>query len=331
MKLSVVIPVYNSEGTIMILVNTLLKVLHPYELEIVLVNDASRDKSELVCETIASFDHRVKFISLRKNSGEHNTVMCGLNYCTGDYIAIVDDDLQNPPSEIITLVNKAIAGKHDVVYARYGVKQHSLFRNFCSYLNNVFAFYLLNKPKGLYLSSFKVFSKEILKEILAYKGPFPYIDALILRVTDNISSEEVIHEIRKNGKSNYTLKKLFSLYLNVFINYSNKPLRLVTITGIMISILSAILAASIVYEKVFVNDITFGWTFLAVLLLFSIGATFIVIGLLGEYIGKIIMSLNNTPQFVIKKTVNTETIEESISKPINIMYKEEYDREPVRI
>lgn len=330
MKLSVVIPVYNSEGTIMLLVNTLLKVLNQYELEIVLVNDASKDKSENVCETIAASDHRIKFISLRRNSGEHNTVMCGLNYCTGDYIAIVDDDLQNPPSEIITLVNKAISGKHDVVYARYGIKQHSVFRNFCSYINNVFAFYLLNKPKGLYLSSFKVFSKEILKEVIAYKGPFPYIDALILRVTDNIGSEEVLHDSRKNGKSNYTLKKLFSLYLNVFINYSNKPLRLVTIAGIIISILSTILSASIIYEKIFLNDITPGWTFLAVLLLFSIGVTFIVIGLLGEYIGKIIMSLNNTPQFVIKKTVNTET-EEAAREPINIMYKEEYDRESVRV
>jgi undecaprenyl-phosphate 4-deoxy-4-formamido-L-arabinose transferase len=331
MKLSVVIPVYNSEGTIMVLVNTLLKVLSEYEIEIVLVNDASKDKSEFVCETIAASDHRVKFISLRRNSGEHNTVMCGLNHCTGDYIAIVDDDLQNPPSEIITLVNKAISGKHDVVYAKYGVKQHSVFRNFCSYINNVFAFYLLNKPKGLYLSSFKVFSKEILKEVIAYKGPFPYIDALILRVTDNIGSEEVLHESRKNGKSNYTLKKLLSLYLNVFINYSNRPLRLVTIAGIIISILSAVLSASIVYEKIFLNDITPGWSFLAVLLLFSIGATFIVIGLLGEYIGKIIMSLNNTPQFVIKKTINTQATEETNRKPINIMYKEEYDRESVRV
>ena len=331
MKLSVVIPVYNSEGTIMILVNTLLKVLHQYELEIVLVNDASKDRSEFVCETIASSDHRIKFISLRKNSGEHNTVMCGLNHCTVDFIAIVDDDLQNPPSEIIALVNKAISGKHDVVYARYGVKQHSVFRNFCSYINNVFAFYLLNKPRGLYLSSFKVFSKEILKEIIAYKGPFPYVDALILRVTDNIGSEEVLHESRKSGKSNYTLKKLFSLYLNVFINYSNKPLRLVTIAGIIISIMSAVLSASIVYQRIFLNDVTPGWTFLAVLLLFSIGATFIVIGLLGEYIGKIIMSLNNTPQFVIKKTVNTATVEETTRKPINIMYKEEYDRESVRV
>ena len=332
MKLSVIIPVYNSETTIVVLVHTLLKVLHQYSLEIILINDASKDKSELVCESLAASDQRVKFISLRRNCGEHNTVMCGLNHCTGDYIAIIDDDLQNPPSEIIRLVNKAVSGKYDVVYARYGVKQHSIFRNFCSYVNNVFAYHLLNKPAGLYLSSFKVFSKDILKEIITYKGPFPYIDALILRVTENIGSEEVLHESRKNGRSNYTLKKLFSLYLNVFINYSHRPLRLVTIIGFIISVISVIASVDVVYEKLFLKDVTPGWSFLAILSLFSIGLTFMVIGLLGEYIGKIMMSLNNTPQFTIKKRMNIEFDEEKIaSESINKLFKEEYDRESLRI
>ena len=153
MRLSVVIPVYNSESTIAKLVYTLLKVLDSYDCEIVLVNDASRDNSEAVCETLAERHYQVKFISLRKNRGEHNAVMCGLNYCTGDYVAIIDDDLQNPPSEIIILLNKAISGDYDVVYARYQVKQHSFFRNAGSWLSNCCATYLLDKEKSLYLSS----------------------------------------------------------------------------------------------------------------------------------------------------------------------------------
>lgn len=129
MKISVIIPVYNSESTIGSLVTTLLQVLGQYELEIVLVNDSSKDKSELICHELARQNSCVKFISLRKNRGEHNAVICGLNYCTGDYVAIIDDDFQNPPSEIISLLNRAISHNYDVVYAKYKQKRHSFFRN----------------------------------------------------------------------------------------------------------------------------------------------------------------------------------------------------------
>lgn len=322
MKLSVVIPVYNSEVTIEALVCSLLNVLEPFNPEIVLVNDASRDNSETICENIARENDRVKFISLRKNTGEHNAVMCGLNYCTGSYIAIIDDDLQNPPSEIIALLQKAKKYRFDVVYAKYENKQHSLFRNICSSIANRCATYLLSKPPGLYLSSFKVISREIVEDITAYKGPFPYIDALILRCTDNIGTETVHHENRKNGKSNYTLRKLFSLYLNIFINFSYKPLRIVTLSGVIISIVSFLTSLYIIYEKLFLKNITPGWTFIAIMLLFAIGLTFVVIGLLGEYIGKILMALNNSPQYTVKKTINLDNYIETIIQP-------EYDRKAV--
>ncbi len=315
MKLSVVIPVYNSEVTIEALVYSLLDVLEPYNPEIVLVNDASRDNSEAICENIARENSRVKFISLRKNRGEHNAVICGLNYCSGSYIAIIDDDLQNPPSEIIALLHKAKKYKFDVVYAKYEVKQHSFFRNLCSSIANGCATYLLSKPPGLYLSSFKIISKEIVEDITSYKGPFPYIDALILRCTNNIGSEKVHHNDRKHGKSNYTLRKLFSLYLNIFINFSYKPLRIVTVTGILISMFSFLSSLYIIYEKLFLKNLTPGWTFIAIFMLFSIGVTFVVIGLLGEYIGKILMALNNSPQYTIKKTLNLDTYIETIINP----------------
>lgn len=314
MKLSIVIPVYNSENTIEPLVAQLFDVLRQYNLEVVLVNDSSKDASEIICEKLAVNNKKIKFISLRKNSGEHNAVMCGLNFCTGDYVAIIDDDFQNPPSQIITLLNAAVWGCYDVVYAKYEEKKHSIVRNFYSKVNNIFAAHLIGKPKDLYLCSFKIIKKELVDEIIKYRGPFPYIDALILRATDNIGSETVMHESRTNGQSNYTFRKLMSLYLNCFINFSYKPLRFITIAGFLISLLSFIMAGDFIYEKFFGsnNNIVPGWTFLAVLLLFAIGITFIAIGLLGEYIGKILMALNAAPQFVIKKAVNTQSVHEKV-------------------
>ncbi|RZK47991.1 MAG: glycosyltransferase [Pedobacter sp.] len=322
MKISVIIPVYNCENTLRPLISTLIKVLGKYQLEIVLVNDGSKDRSELICAELAKELSFIKFISLRKNRGEHNAVICGLNYCTGDYAAIIDDDFQNPPSEIISLLNKAIQYNYDVVYAKYEQKHHSFFRNLGSALNDWTTRYLIEKPKGLYLCSFKLIKKELVNEIIAYKGPFPYIDALILRCTDNIGTQTVKHADRKEGKSNYTLRKLISLYLNIFINFSYKPLRVVTFSGIIISFFSVLFAIFVLYEKLFLKNVSPGWAFLSLLLLFSIGVTFFVIGLLGEYIGKILMALNNTPQYTIKKQVNTETYTKSITK-------EQYDRETI--
>lgn len=322
MKLSVVIPVYNSELTIQPLVTSLLQVLGRLKLEIVLVNDGSKDASESICEKLANEYSNIKFISLRKNKGEHNAVICGLNFCTGDYAAIIDDDLQNPPTEIIALVNKALRFNYDVVYAKYETKQHSLLRNIGSKINDWSANYLIGKPKGLYLCSFKLIKREIIDEIISYKGPFPYVDALILRCTDNIGVEKVLHEDRQEGKSNYTFKKLISLYLNIFINFSHRPLRLVTYSGISISILSLLISFYIAYEKLFLNNLTPGWTFISMLLLFSIGVTFSVIGLLGEYVGKILMALNNTPQYTIKKTINTDNY-------TSTLMAEKYDRKAI--
>ena len=319
-----VVPVYNSEGTIAKLVYTLLKVLDSYDCEIVLVNDASKDNSEAVCETLAERHYQVKFISLRKNRGEHNAVMCGLNHCTGDFIAIIDDDLQNPPSEIIILLNKAISGDFDVVYARYEVKQHSLLRNAGSWISNRCATYLLNKEKGLYLSSFKIIRRELVDEIISYKGPSPYIDGLILRCTDNIGSELVIHESRDNGKSNYSFRKLVSLYLDMVINYSNKSIRFIIIAGLLMSTFSFMLAGYVFYEKLFLHIMTSGRAILSIVVLFAIGMLFIVLGFLGEYISNILMTINNTPQYTIKSKTN---IDEAPAEYIN----KEYDRKRLRV
>jgi undecaprenyl-phosphate 4-deoxy-4-formamido-L-arabinose transferase len=305
MKLSVCIPVYNGSDTIQALVETARSDLADIkmDLEFVLVNDGSADDSDLICSMLAESADDIKYICLRRNFGEHNAVMCALNYCTGDYAAIIDDDFQNPPAEIKKLLLEAKKG-YDTIYAKYHKKRHYFLRNLGSKFNDVMATWLLNKPKSLYLCSFKLISREIIDEITKYKGPFPYIDGLILRATNNISSVYVDHAFRKTGHSNYTLSKLISLWLNMFINFSIKPLRIVTMVGICMAL--ACLGLGIwFFIDFFIHPGTIpeGWTSLTVIILFTGSVQMISLGLAGEYLGKTYLDRNGTPQWTVKKEI----------------------------
>jgi glycosyltransferase involved in cell wall biosynthesis len=301
--LAIVIPVYNGAHTIGPLVELCTKELADVDHEFVLVNDGSRDDSERVCEALARERSNLTFISLRKNFGEHNAVMCGLNFISAEYAAIIDDDFQNPPSEIIKLLNEARRG-YDVVYSYYSHKQHSWFRNAGSWLHNRIATFLLNKPKGLYLSSFKVIRREVVDEIVKYRGPFPYVDGLIFRVTNNFSKVLVEHSPRAEGRSNYTVGKLVSLTLNMFLNFSIKPLRIGTLIGLIMFALSVCAAIYVVIWKLYHPTESAGWSsqFIAVTM-FS-GTQLMFLGLLGEYLGKCYLDQNGTPQWVVKKRVS---------------------------
>ncbi len=299
-KISICIPVYNGAKTIEKLVEEILKNLKKYELEIILVNDGSKDNSEEICISIAEKITFVKFINLRKNFGEHNAVLCGLNYVTGDYVAIIDDDFQNPPSEILALIDESNNG-YDVIYSKYDKKKHHWFRNLGSKFNDNVATWLLNKPKGLYLSSFKLIKKEVVNEIIKYKGPFPYIDGLILRVTDNIGTRTVEHSKREEGESNYTLSKLISLWLNMFVNFSIKPLRMATVIGVLISLFAFVAGGYFVIEKLFYPATSIGWTSIIVSVLFLSGIQLIFLGIIGEYLGKQYLDQNGTPPWIVKK------------------------------
>lgn len=298
MKLSVCIPVYFASSRIVRLVEALLAEFSGQELEIVLVNDGSTDDTESHCLAAAEAHHEVKFISLRRNFGEHNAVICGLNHCTGDWVAIIDDDFQNPPSEIKKLL--AAAPGFDVVYSRYPRKQHHWFRNLGSKFNDWVANLMLEKPKGLYLSSFKLVSKPVVAEVIRYKGPFPYIDGLILRVTRNLASVEVGHSVREEGRSNYTLKKLIALWLNMFVNFSIKPMRAMVAVGLALGLFSFAFGGYLMVEKWLDPSVPIGYTSLIVSLFFLFGLQFVFLGLIGEYLGKQYLDQNGTPQWVIK-------------------------------
>ncbi|PZM82056.1 MAG: glycosyltransferase [Candidatus Margulisiibacteriota bacterium] len=303
MKISICIPVYNGSETIVQLVAEVIDRLGSDLFEIILVNDGSKDNSEFVCTQLANSNKLVKFISLRKNFGEHNAVMCALNYVAGDCAVIIDDDFQNPPDEIMKLVIEASNG-YDVVYSYYEKKKHHWFRNLGSAFNDYVATQLIGKPRDLYLSSFKLISRDVVTEIIKYKGPFPYIDGLLLRATNNIGKVMVNHFSRREGVSNYTLSKLASLWLNMFINFSIKPLRLFIGFGMLVALLSFILLVNVVFEKIQNPGMPLGWASTTVLILFFSGVQIVFMGLIGEYIGKSYLDQNNTPQWVIKNKIN---------------------------
>lgn len=299
MRLSIVIPVYNAAATIARLVDEVFVHCGSFLQEIILVNDCSSDNSADVCNMLAERYSNVIAISLRKNSGEHNAVMCGLNYVTGDCVAIMDDDFQNPPTEIYKLYEEIQKG-YDVVYSRYEDKRHSFFRNAGSWFNNLIAGWLIDRPHGLYLSSFKIIHRDLVSEIIKYKGPFPYIDGLILRSTSSISTVTVHHANRTYGKSNYNMPRLVSLYLNMFVNFSIRPLRILIFMGLALFIVGVLLLIAFVIEKLSNPHIPIGWTAIATLIITFSGFQILFLGLMGEYVGKQYLDQNSTPQWVIK-------------------------------
>ncbi|MDA8404202.1 MAG: glycosyltransferase, partial [Desulfobacteraceae bacterium] len=242
-----------------------------------------------------------KFIDLAKNFGEHNAVMAGLNYADGDYVVIMDDDFQNPPEEVPRLVREAVTHKHDIVYTYYQKKEHSWGRNLGSRFNDRVATILLDKPRDLYLSSFKCLSRLVVNEIIKYTGPYPYIDGLALRCTRNIGKVMVQHEKRQEGRSGYTLRKLIHLWLNMFVNFSVIPLRISSVLGLAFSILGVMLGAGIVLEKMFSPAMPVAYTSLVIVVIVFSGVQLFMLGLLGEYLGRMFLSNNQTPQFVVRE------------------------------
>ncbi len=297
--LSVVIPVFNSERTLGPLVEALFAELAGVDVEVVLVNDGSADGSEAVCRQLAERLTRVRAVSLRRNFGEFNAVLCGLNYARGRFCVIIDDDFQNPPAEILKLLAAAETDGFDVVYSAYAQKQHGLWRNAGSWLVNRLTTWLLDKPRDLYLSSFKLIRREVVDEIIRYRGPYPYIDGLILRVTRHVGRVNVAHAQRAEGRSTYTVRKLISLFLNVLFGYSLRPLRLLTLAGLVLTGLSLSLllleaVGGLLTDWEVINPLIFST------ILFVGGLNLTGLGLLGEYLGKLFMFQTGLPPYVVK-------------------------------
>lgn len=306
MRVSVIVPVFNSEATLAPLVDRLRETLEGrYELEIVLVNDGSADRSGDVCRELAGRHRFVRFVDLSRNFGEHNAVMAGLRYCSGDCAVIIDDDFQNPPEEVATLVETLSRG-HDVVFSRYEAKRHSPFRNFGSFINNAAATVLLRKDWDLYLSSFKAINRFVIDEITRYEGPYPYVDGLILRVTRNIGTQTVRHDPRAHGRSNYTTVRLLRLWLNMFTNFSILPLRVASVAGLCFALTGLVLAVVFALERLANPDLPAGWASIVVILLVVSGVQLFALGMIGEYLGRLFLKDNGSPMFVARETWNCD-------------------------
>lgn len=313
-RLSVLVPVYKSEQTIGRLVDTLVYELGPGVnlWEIILVNDGSPDQSHrAILEAIERHPGTIRYVRLYRNFGEHNAVICGLNYFTGDCVAIIDDDFQNPPEEIAGLVETLYQGDYDVVYSYYEKKQHSWFRNLGSRFNDRIATLLLNKPKDLYLSSFKAIRADLVRIIVQYQGPYPYIDGLVLRSTQRIGRRLCRHDPRKAGKSSYTLRKLIHLWLNMSTGFSVTPLRIAAYLGLLTSFIALLLAVFFSVVRFtgpvfFAENVPAGWASTIVAVTFFAGLQLSVLGIMGEYLGRLFLTVNGLPQFLIRDTYGLE-------------------------
>ena len=301
--LTIVVPLYNSAATLERLVAELAKLKITGGHELVLVNDGSRDGTVEIAERIiAQMDFPIALVKLARNYGEHNAVMAGLHHARGEFVINLDDDLQNPPSEVWKLLEFAQKNKHEVVYSYYGDKRHESWRNFGSWLTNRVADVLLDKPKGLYLSSFRCMSAFVVQEICKYDGPFVYVDGLILQVTQNIGRVQVAHAARESGRSGYTLMKLVKLWLSMFVNFSTVPLHLATMLGFALAGFGFLYAVEVIAEH-FIYQNPLGWSSLMAALLVFSGTQLLVLGLVGEYLGRLYLTANKKPQFVVRDVV----------------------------
>jgi undecaprenyl-phosphate 4-deoxy-4-formamido-L-arabinose transferase len=308
--LSIVVPVYRGAATIARLVEELSRLTPSGGMEIILVNDGSPDNSDDVCRSIvATAAVPVTYIEHARNFGEHNAVMTGLRHVRGAYVITMDDDLQNPPEEVVRLFDHARNGNWDVVYTRYAIKQHAGWRNLGSRFANKIADILLDKPKGLYLSSFRCMAALVVREVTQYTGPYPYIDGLIMQVTRRIDSIEVRHLPRIEGRSNYNLTRLVRLWLNLATSFSLVPLRLAVIAGATMAALGVIGATATIFEALFLRETPTGWASTMVVLLLVGGVQSMILGILGEYVGRTFLTSNGKPQGAIRFVERNKPVE----------------------
>lgn len=304
--LSIVVPVYNGATSVPTLVEALSKLDVPGGHEIVLVNDCSPDNSLDVCRELCRQNAvALTVVNLARNFGEHNAVMAGLSHARGEYIINMDDDLQNPPEEVVRLWRYAKDNAYDVVYTYYADKQHAAWRNLGSRFTNWCADQLLDKPKGLYLSSFRCMSAFVARNILEHTGPFPYVDGLIMQVTQKIGRLQVQHLARAGGRSNYTVRRLVRLFMSMFLNFSVMPLRIGTLTGFVMAGLGLLVFLVILIEALS-GRTPQGYASVMAAILLLAGVQLIMLGLVGEYLGRLFLTVNRKPQFIVRDVQRNE-------------------------
>ncbi|HUR60598.1 MAG TPA: glycosyltransferase [Opitutaceae bacterium] len=304
--LSFVIPLYRSSETIGSVVREIEGLAIEGGHEIVLVHDGSDQATSDACRAlIATAKAPITLIEHARNYGEHNAVLTGWREARGAHIVNLDDDGQNPPTEAVRLWRHAKETGFDVVFGHYAEKQHSTWRNFGSWFTNRMTDWALDKPHGFYLSSFRCVSAFAAKQVVSYAGPYPYIDGLLLQVTQRIGSIEVRHEPRRAGASTYTFRRLVRLWLSAWVNFSVLPLRAATVLGLLIAAGGLVGFGVVVWLRLTNGGPAAGWgSLMAALLVFS-GTQLVMLGLIGEYVGRMFLAINQRPQSVVREVVRS--------------------------
>lgn len=303
---SFVIPCYNSSRTIGKVVEEIrltMDGMKQYDYEIILINDCSPDDTFEEIRNICEADEKVCGINLARNFGQHAALMAGFHYVHGDIVVCLDDDGQTPAEEVGRLLTKLEEG-FDVVYARYKHKKHSAFRNLGSKVNELMARVMLGKPKNLYLSSYFAAKRFIIDEMIRYSNPYPYVIGLVLRTTKKIANADVNHREREIGTSGYTLGKLFALWFNGFTAFSIIPLRIATVMGALAAVAGFLYGSYTVIRKLVDPNVLIGFSSIMSAIMFIGGMLMLMLGIIGEYIGRIYISLNNSPQYVIRESID---------------------------
>jgi undecaprenyl-phosphate 4-deoxy-4-formamido-L-arabinose transferase len=302
--LSFVIPLYNSAETVRTVVGVIAQLTVEGGHEIILVNDGSRDATAAVCrELVRGSRVPIVYVEHARNYGEHNAVLTGWRHARGAHVVNLDDDGQNPPDEAVRLWRQAKASGLDVIFGHYAEKRHSWWRNLGSRFTSRVTDWALDKPPGFYLSSFRCVTAFVAREVTAHTSPFPYIDGLILQVTQRIGSIEVRHEARQAGASGYTLRRLMRLWLSAWVNFSILPLRVATGLGLAMAFAGVIGFGWVLWLRYTNQGPNFGWGSLMVALLVFSGTQLVMLGLIGEYIGRMFIAINQRPQSVVREVI----------------------------
>jgi len=303
MDLSIVIPVYNSEDNLAELTKQLVDALASSSFEIVLVNDQSRDNSWAIIGELAAKNQNIVGVNLRKNSGQDNAIMAGLTVAKGDYMVIMDDDLQHSPYDIPKLIEECAKG-YDICFAKFPEIKQAFWKNCGSKLNGKVAEILIEKPANVYLSPFKVIRREVAKEIIKYDGPFPYVDGLLFSVTRNITQIPVEHHKRFQGRSNYSLRKSIQVFMKLATSFSILPLQIASVIGFFSSFSGFFLSIYYLFQFFVTRNQPEGWTSIILLILILGGLILLSLGMIGEYLGRIYLTVNHRPQFIIRDVIS---------------------------
>ena len=297
-EISIVIPVYNSQDTVHLISEKIKEALKDFDYEQIMVNDCSKDNSWEEIKKESAVNSNLIGINLRKNSGQDSAILAGLNYATGNWIVIMDDDLQHSPSDIIKLYNEVKKG-YDVCYANFEQKKQKFWKNAGSWFNGKVSEIVINKPKDIYLSPFKIMSRSVVTEMIKFNNLYPYIDGLIFQITNKITQIDIEHHEREIGKSNYSLIKSMKVFFRMLFGFSTKPLTFAAYTGFFVSILGFILLVKYFVDYLMGKADVAGWTTIVILILFIGGLLLMSIGIIGVYIGRTYLTINNTPKFLV--------------------------------